>query len=680
MRGPLSLATLGVATLCVLLVTASAGAETFDDFRGLWVSRFEYNEDSTVDIQNKINNAADLGITDVFWQVRGKADAYYFSNHETPAQGWQQNIDPLQVAINQAQQRGVKLHAWLNTMPLWRDSAAPSDPNHIFYNSDPSFRVTDINGNVETLVNGSSSFSGSYARVNHVLPEVQTHLNNVASDLATNYDVDGIHLDYIRWLGPGGGSSEGFRPDWDYLPHDPYSHQLYFDETGLDASDGSTFGKREAYRTWVQGRVTDLVASVGQTVDAAEVTEGREIKLSAAVWNNPTTAERDYLQDYRTWLQQDLLDIAVPMVYLSQSNRGLMSGFLDDIFDAETNTDISIGLGSYLHTGGSSGGVSETISQMQQVYDDGRADSLTFFSYNSLLNGSSLSNDRRDAVVAWYDSLVAVDPPGPGGNLAPEATLITGFDAPGDEGYFASSITAGGQTTIDGSSSADQTDTMQHEGIGSQLLDINATGDWTLRHLSGGAAPDGNLSLSAEGSIGFWLKTDTPGLTVQIAVDDPGSADRGELKNVIADGEWRLYEWDLDDDSQWSGWVSGDGVITGPMLTIDSIFLYGSGDAEVYLDTVAHNPSGSLLAPALPGDYDSDGDIDADDYGVWRASYGEAGEGLAADGNADGVVDAADFTVWRDAAANAAASRAVPEPTSLGLFFLAALCRHAGRR
>lgn len=679
MRGPLSTATLGVALLGVYLVSGPACAETFDDFRGLWISRFEYNEDSTVDIQNKINNAADMGITDVFWQVRGKADAYYFSNHETPAEGWQQNIDPLQVAINQAQQRGVKLHAWLNTMPIWRDSAAPSDPNHIFYNSNPSFRVSDINGAVETLVNGSSSFSGSYARVNHVLPEVQTHLNNVANDLATNYDVDGIHLDYVRWLGPS-DQSDSFRPDWDYLPHDAYSHQLYLDATGLDGANGSTFGRRQAYRDWVQSRVTDLVTSIGQTVDAAEVTEGREIQLSAAVWNNPTTAENTYLQDYRTWLEQDLLDIAVPMVYLSQSNRNLMAGFLDDIFQAQTNTDISIGLGSYLHTGGTSGGVSETISQMQQVYDDGRADSLTFFSYGSLLNGSSLSNERRDAVVAWYDSLVAVDPPGPGGNLAPEATLISGFDAPGDEGYFASSITAGGQTTIDGSSSADQTDAMHHEGSGSQLLDINATGEWTLRHLSGGAAPVGNLPLDAAGSIGFWLKTDTPGLTVQIALDDPGSADRGELKNVIADGEWRLYEWDLNDDDQWNGWVTGDGVITGPTLTIDSIFLYGSGDAEVYLDTVAHNPNGSLLAPPLPGDFDFDGDVDQDDYTVWQANYGATGDGLAADGNGDGVVDAADFTVWRDAAASAAASQAVPEPTALGLFLISMLGARPLRR
>lgn len=292
-----------LALALTILPTLASAADPFGDFRGLWISRYEYNEDSVSSIQQKIADAASLGITDVIWQVRGRADSYYHSNYEPRAQAWTSGIDPLQTAIDAAQSHGIKLHAWLNTMPLWQSTTQPNDPNHIYHNTNPSFRVTDINGNTEAIVGGSSTFTGSsYIRVNHVLPEVQTHLNNVVQDIAENYDVDGIHLDYIRWVGPGGGQSEGYRPDWDFMPHDAYSHQLYFDATGQDGSDGSTFVKREAYRDWVQSRITDLVTSVGQTIDAVELTEGREIKLSAAVWNNPTTAERDYMQDYRTWL------------------------------------------------------------------------------------------------------------------------------------------------------------------------------------------------------------------------------------------------------------------------------------------------------------------------------------------------------------------------------------------
>ena len=386
----------------LLFATQALATDPFTDFRGLWISRFDFNEDSASSIQNQINRAADMGITDVIWQVRGKADAYYNSNFEPNAEDWQGFVDPLQTAIDTAHNRGLKLHAWINTMPIWRDTTQPNDPSHIFYNSNPSFRVTDINGNIESLPGGSSSFSGNYARVNHVLPEVQNHINNVVNDLATNYDVDGIHLDYIRWLGPS--SQDGFQPTWDQLPHDALSHQIYFNETGQNGADGSTLAKRNAYREWVKGKITELVETLDVTIDAAEVSEGRQIDFSAAVWNNPSTAENTYLQDYRTWLENDTFDIMIPMVYLRQSNNNLLDGFLNDIFSTQTNTHISVGLGSYLHTP-AEGGVAETIDQMQRVYDNGNADSLTFFAYGSLLDGSSLSNQRRDAVVDWYDAL-----------------------------------------------------------------------------------------------------------------------------------------------------------------------------------------------------------------------------------------------------------------------------------
>jgi hypothetical protein len=48
-----------------------------------------------------------------------------------------------------------------------------------------------------------------------------------------------------------------------------------------------------------------------------------------------------------------------------------------------------------------------------------------------------------------------------------------------------------------------------------------------------------------------------------------------------------------------------------------------------------------------PGDYDRDGIVEADDYGVWRSSFGLMGAEPVADGNQDGVVDAADYVVWR---------------------------------
>ncbi|MCA9240640.1 MAG: multicopper oxidase domain-containing protein [Planctomycetales bacterium] len=70
-----------------------------------------------------------------------------------------------------------------------------------------------------------------------------------------------------------------------------------------------------------------------------------------------------------------------------------------------------------------------------------------------------------------------------------------------------------------------------------------------------------------------------------------------------------------------------------------------------------------------PGDYDQDGDVDPDDYALWRDTYGSTGIDLAADGNNDGMVDAADYTIWRDNVSAGAvappANASAPEPASL---------------
>jgi hypothetical protein len=80
----------------------------------------------------------------------------------------------------------------------------------------------------------------------------------------------------------------------------------------------------------------------------------------------------------------------------------------------------------------------------------------------------------------------------------------------------------------------------------------------------------------------------------------------------------------------------------------------------------------------LDGDFNFDGEVDADDYSTWRAQFGSTGpfpiNGDFADGNRDGVVDAADYVVWRknlisasSATVAARASASIPEPISLML-------------
>jgi hypothetical protein len=152
---------------------------------------------------------------------------------------------------------------------------------------------------------------------------------------------------------------------------------------------------------------------------------------------------------------------------------------------------------------------------------------------------------------------------------------------------------------------------------GSQNLVLVHDGSATnlrIRHLSGSGAIANNVVFSTtsgtDGFIGYYLKTTNTGFTTAIALDGPTNAaaemDGGVPRQVIADGEWHLYEWDLDNPSDWTTapGIGGGGGLQDSTRTIDSIFIIdgvgASGDSKtISLDFVGLNDTGSvsLLVP-----------------------------------------------------------------------------------
>ena len=118
-------------------------------------------------------------------------------------------------------------------------------------------------------------------------------------------------------------------------------------------------------------------------------------------------------------------------------------------------------------------------------------------------------------------------------------------------------------------------------------------------------------------------------------------------------------------DEDWEAWIAaGDGSIGATYASLDSIQLFGSTDATVYLDSVFWDPA-DAFEPKNVGDFNGDGFVDAADYTLWRD--GEALDLPAVDANEDGVVDTLDYDVWAanfGTAVGSAAVAAVPEPGS----------------
>ena len=111
--------------------------------RGIWVTRWEWarnnirnnpaaQKERIIEIFEKVKQAR---FNFILFQIRGNGDAFYKSNYEpwsellTGKLGKNPGWDPLEFAIEQAQLRGLELHAWINTFPAWSGASPPPRPD-----------------------------------------------------------------------------------------------------------------------------------------------------------------------------------------------------------------------------------------------------------------------------------------------------------------------------------------------------------------------------------------------------------------------------------------------------------------------------------------------------------------------------------------------------------------------
>ncbi len=293
-----SLVTLALATGCQQAQRAEVGP-----LHAIWVTRYDYK--TPTDIQQVMDNCAGAGFNAVMFQVRGNGTVSYDSNIEPWAEQYDftdPGYDPLAIAVAEAHRRGLQLHAWVNVMPAWRGEQAPPVRNQL-YNAHPEWFWYDQTGKRQPLVHRVGDRTRAwYASINPCLPEVRQYLCNVMGELVHKYDVDGLHMDYIRF--PNEPVVPGERiPDY---PRDQRTLALYRQATGKAPDDDPAL-----WNKWRCDQVTQLVGDVHRTIRQARP----GTVLTAAVSSDADRATRGYFQDARRWAALGIIDGLILMNY-----------------------------------------------------------------------------------------------------------------------------------------------------------------------------------------------------------------------------------------------------------------------------------------------------------------------------------------------------------------------------
>lgn len=248
----------------------------------------------------KLDKLQRLGINTVFFQVKPDATALWpskilpWSDTLTGVIGQDPGYDPLQFILDEAHQRGMKVHAWFN-------------PYRVSTNTKPS-TVAELNrtlslrpASIFVLHREWIRTAGDRYVLDPGIPEVRDWITSIVAEVVARYPVDGVQFD-------------------DYFYSETASSALNDSQTFRQYGQGFV-----AKADWRRHNTQLLIEQVSRTIK--QLNPNVQFGVSpAGVWRNrsfdPAGSETrgaaaydESFADTRRWVQQGLLDYIAPQIY-----------------------------------------------------------------------------------------------------------------------------------------------------------------------------------------------------------------------------------------------------------------------------------------------------------------------------------------------------------------------------
>jgi uncharacterized lipoprotein YddW (UPF0748 family) len=442
---------LAVAAVAGLFVDPSPVSAQTPEYRGFWVDAFGAGFKSAAEVTAMINNTRAANANMLVPEVRKRGDAYYTgSPYEPTATDMAAGFDALQDMVAKAHDTSggkarIDVHAWIVSYKIWGNQTTPpaaSTPPHP-YNAHPDWLTQDYTG---------AQWDGTSYAFDPGHPEVQEYTYNVCMDILSRYDIDGFNFDYIRYTGN----------DWGYHPVTVARFNNRYARTGQPAPTDPL---------WLQFR-RDQVTALVRKVYLNAIALKPNIKISAdtitwgngptsdASWLSSSSAYTDVLQDWRSWMEEGILDLNIPMAYYRQhSLPDAYVTWMNFAKDRKFNRHLAIGPGIYLNY------TTNAITQMRMTRDPSPAgnyaDGLCGYVYKQPDNqGTSFATFKN-----YLTAASAMDPISPPIFSTPAPVPVMPWKSSPTRGHLKGYVYGGSATdaldgavvTISGTASRSQT-------------------------------------------------------------------------------------------------------------------------------------------------------------------------------------------------------------------------------
>lgn len=368
---PRLIAAVAAALVFALAIPTSANAlartdkdmgatETKSEFRALWVDAFAEGLYTPAQIDKVVQSAVDANLNALVAHVVWAGDCLCNKSilpradiGLAPAP-----FDPLEYIVERGHDAGLEVHAWINSSTAGRVSPPTNDPEHVFNQHGPGATGDDYW--LSERPDGETR-GGNYYFLDFGHPGAVDFMVDIFTSIAANYDVDGVNIDRVRMPTPN--APERFVPSWGYNPVAVRRFQAATERNDVPEQDDTT------WKDWRRDQITNLVRRIYLGVH--EVKPDVVVSADTIVWGPPPAELGGWkqaqpydvaLQDWRGWLEEGILDLSMPMLYLPHHDdqaRAQFEGWTEFIKDHQYGRQAAIGVGLYENH------ISGTIEQLR---------------------------------------------------------------------------------------------------------------------------------------------------------------------------------------------------------------------------------------------------------------------------------------------------------------------------